>query len=785
MLREDTSSNGALQYKRLTEAEMSSRGILGRLVGVCADFANPTRNGRKYSEQLWENVFSDPIMKEKIANHCVFGELCHPADREEIDMEKVAVCLAEQPVKSKDGTLKAVFDILDTPNGRILKTLCDYGAKVGISSRGSGDLYTDADGEEAVDPETYNCECFDVVLVPGVEKARLQYVHEALDKKRYNKTLKQRLDEQLQGASEEDRKVMKESLDNMFEDAYTRDELMDKFGTDDLDLINAGNEEDVTLADDQAPEEADMGSDLVPNDAEVEYDPKPTETEESLNESTARELTIDDIDPSTEPGLYNAMDYGAISLVYDNGKLNIKVVNDEALKEAGLSINDLQDELKTLQYSLSVADGVDEELESEDGWGDTVGDTLEPIFDDIERMIYEVRNGRRGSYADFGSELSGLINKLDELSNSMQDAASDLESQEDAINETNEELEQELSPEDSNYFKKELNTIMDSMLLLMKEAEHSLGEEDNFTRALYKAYDVLDNNYEPITEGKTFKSIDEAKKYIASLSESVNVTVDCNDDGTEFYVKESTNESCGDKELEECGSVDNVKDYDMGEFKEALQKVKQLEKDNLSLQEKLSVCNAKEVQLGEELKKYKASTASLSESAKKARALQESVASYKKELDEKNKLLESKNSTIESLNGATKATEELQSRIDKLEEELDVKKSELNESMQKLERYKKSLKDTRELYLEAKANSYGLDPETVKANLNESYKNKDIEKVCESLLEQKRNLSKLPFRLTEDVKISPKASKNEYIMGNNYNFFDDDNTDSMLKLINL
>ena len=40
------------EYKKLTEAEQKSRGILGRLVGPCADFVNPTRNGRKYSAKL-------------------------------------------------------------------------------------------------------------------------------------------------------------------------------------------------------------------------------------------------------------------------------------------------------------------------------------------------------------------------------------------------------------------------------------------------------------------------------------------------------------------------------------------------------------------------------------------------------------------------------------------------------------------------------------------------------------------------------------------------------------
>lgn len=207
--------NEELTYQKLSQEEMSQKGILGRLVGICADFINPTRNGRRYSEELWEKVFANPIMKEKLDSHVVFGELGHPVDRQEIDMEKVAVSLAEKPKKGSDGKLRAVFDILDTPNGRILKTLCDYGSKLGVSSRGSGDTMTDNDGNESVDPDTYDCECFDIVLVPAVKEARLSYVTEALDNKRYNKTLKQKLIEELNSASAEDKKIMNESLNDL------------------------------------------------------------------------------------------------------------------------------------------------------------------------------------------------------------------------------------------------------------------------------------------------------------------------------------------------------------------------------------------------------------------------------------------------------------------------------------------------------------------------------------------------------------------------------------------
>ena len=210
MLESFKSSN--FDYKRLTEEEQHKRGILGRIVGPIADYKNPTRNGRKYTEKLWEKVFADPIVKEKIENRCLYGELGHPDDRLETDMSKICICLAEVPKKSDDGKLYGIFDVLDTPNGRILKTLLDYGANIGVSSRGEGDLVSDYMGEEIVDPDTYQYECHDAVLLPAVKAARLTPVTESLNTK---KTLKQALLEDLNKANDNDKLVMNDTLESL------------------------------------------------------------------------------------------------------------------------------------------------------------------------------------------------------------------------------------------------------------------------------------------------------------------------------------------------------------------------------------------------------------------------------------------------------------------------------------------------------------------------------------------------------------------------------------------
>jgi len=217
----EKNSNEELKFD--SSAVVSEKGspILGKLSGPVADIINPTRNGRKYSEQLWENVFNSPIAQETFENGGYFGELGHPEGRQEVDMEKIAICMPAPPTKNDDGTLVGTFDILDTPNGRILKTLCDYGYKMGISSRGSGEVYPSSDGNEEVDPDQYEFSCFDVVLLPAVKAARMNYVTESL--KDSNVTLKQALAESLNSASDSDRKIMQETL-NKLNLEYTSEE---------------------------------------------------------------------------------------------------------------------------------------------------------------------------------------------------------------------------------------------------------------------------------------------------------------------------------------------------------------------------------------------------------------------------------------------------------------------------------------------------------------------------------------------------------------------------------
>lgn len=215
-----------LKLQPLSEEEKSARHILGRLYGPIATCKEGTRNGRLYNKDLWEKALNDEIFKEKIANKSLFLELGHPQDREETDMRNVCACIPELP-KIVNGDLYAYVDILDTTNGRLLKTLCDYGFVPGISSRGSGDVMPN----DEVDPETFFLETWDIVQLPAVKKARLS-ICESFEAKR-NK-LAEVLTESLKNASGDDLKVMKDALNSLSIGVEPATEVKDELSPEDI-----------------------------------------------------------------------------------------------------------------------------------------------------------------------------------------------------------------------------------------------------------------------------------------------------------------------------------------------------------------------------------------------------------------------------------------------------------------------------------------------------------------------------------------------------------------------
>lgn len=152
-----------------------SKGILGKLKGVFADYKNGTRNAdRLYTEELWDNrVFGSEDVMEALNTKTLFGELDHPeGDRCETLAKNAAVTITKLEKRPEEGVIYGEAEILDTPTGRIVKALADSGAQLGISSRGMGEeIYKN--GKNIIDPDTYDFITFDVVVTPANTKARV------------------------------------------------------------------------------------------------------------------------------------------------------------------------------------------------------------------------------------------------------------------------------------------------------------------------------------------------------------------------------------------------------------------------------------------------------------------------------------------------------------------------------------------------------------------------------------------------------------------------------------
>lgn len=158
MLLVDCCSGSGFELK-LSEAT-TSRGLVS-FRGKFQEAEAVNKNKRMYPY----NVLNDNIdrLKEAVKERRLVGELDHPTDS--------IIHFAEAShVVTKlwwDGNiLMGEGEILNTPNGKILKSLIEDGVKVGISSRGVGNGKVNEDGILVIG-ESYKLITFDAVADPS------------------------------------------------------------------------------------------------------------------------------------------------------------------------------------------------------------------------------------------------------------------------------------------------------------------------------------------------------------------------------------------------------------------------------------------------------------------------------------------------------------------------------------------------------------------------------------------------------------------------------------------
>ena len=219
------------------------RGVLGTVEGVFFVADRPSRNGRLYPRQLWENVLRSDDVKRLLENRLMIGTVGHDeVDFDSLIRDQKASHVVTELRILPDGKGYGKAEILDTPVGRILHTLLKSGSRMSVSSKGYGEyLGTTPDGIQEVDPNSYILERFDFVVDPGFLEARPalreQYEKAIKNQKEDSEIvrklvrIKQDLEEKL-AAARKDKKD--ESFDSELEKLC--DKLVEDFGIDPDDL---------------------------------------------------------------------------------------------------------------------------------------------------------------------------------------------------------------------------------------------------------------------------------------------------------------------------------------------------------------------------------------------------------------------------------------------------------------------------------------------------------------------------------------------------------------------
>ena len=141
------------------------------LEGIAAVFGKENSNQRIYEER--EYLPHLQYLKEKIEQKRLVGELDHPKEFD-VSLKNISHLVEELAYNQGDRTLRIKVKLLDTPAGKIAKSLVDAGIPVSISSRAAGNVM------ENKKVQIKKIFTYDLVADPGFENAQLERVYESL-----------------------------------------------------------------------------------------------------------------------------------------------------------------------------------------------------------------------------------------------------------------------------------------------------------------------------------------------------------------------------------------------------------------------------------------------------------------------------------------------------------------------------------------------------------------------------------------------------------------------------
>lgn len=164
------------EVKLIVEAKKEGTGKDYYIEGVFLQSDLKNRNGRVYPKEVMQKEV-DRYTKEYINKNRAYGELGHP-DSPSINLDRVSHMIKGLRMEGNNYIGRA--KILDTPYGKIVKSLIDEGAQLGVSSRGLGSL-VQKNGVNLVQDDFMLATAADIVADPSAPDAFVEGIMEGAE----------------------------------------------------------------------------------------------------------------------------------------------------------------------------------------------------------------------------------------------------------------------------------------------------------------------------------------------------------------------------------------------------------------------------------------------------------------------------------------------------------------------------------------------------------------------------------------------------------------------------
>ena len=135
------------------------------ITGVMMEAGVVNRNKRMYNESILKKECKRYI-SEHVNKNRALGELNHPSGPT-VNLDRVSHMIVN--LNESGSQIMGKAKILDTPMGKIVKSLIDEGAQLGVSSRGMGSLKSQ--GGVNIVQEDFTLAAIDIVADPSAPNA--------------------------------------------------------------------------------------------------------------------------------------------------------------------------------------------------------------------------------------------------------------------------------------------------------------------------------------------------------------------------------------------------------------------------------------------------------------------------------------------------------------------------------------------------------------------------------------------------------------------------------------